>query len=54
MLMKEGGVCIYVRHDLSYSKIDLSNFYIDQHIEVSAILLSTELLVVILLLLKIN
>jgi exonuclease III len=38
--MKKGGVCIYVYPDLSYSKIDLSNFSIDQHIEASTILLS--------------
>jgi hypothetical protein len=38
--MKKGGVCIYVYRDLSYSKIDLSNFSIDQRIEASAILLS--------------
>jgi hypothetical protein len=38
--MRKGGVCIYVYQDLSYSKIDLSNLSIDQHIEVSAISLS--------------
>jgi hypothetical protein len=38
--VKKGGVCIYVYHDFSYSKIDLSNFSIDQHIEASAISLS--------------
>jgi hypothetical protein len=38
--LKKCGVCIYVQCDLSYSKIDLSNFSMDQHIEVSAILLS--------------
>jgi hypothetical protein len=38
--MEKGGVCIYVYCGLSYSKIDLSNFSVDQHIEVSAILLS--------------
>jgi hypothetical protein len=38
--MKKGCVCIYVYHDLSNSKIDLSNFSIDQHIEASAISLS--------------
>jgi hypothetical protein len=38
--IKKGGVYIYVRCDLSYSKIDLSNFSMDQHTEVSAILLS--------------
>jgi hypothetical protein len=38
--VEKGGVCIYVHCGLSYSKIDLSNFSVDQHIEVSAILLS--------------
>jgi hypothetical protein len=38
--MKEGSVCIYVHCDLSYSKTDFSNFSMDQHIEMSAILLS--------------
>jgi exonuclease III len=38
--MKQGGVCIYVYQDLSYSKIDVSNFSLDQHIEVSASLSS--------------
>jgi hypothetical protein len=37
--MEKGGVCIYVHCCLSYSKIHLSNFSIDQHIKVSAILL---------------
>jgi hypothetical protein len=38
-MVVEGGVCIYVHCDLSYFKIDLSNFSMDQHIEVSVILL---------------
>jgi hypothetical protein len=41
--MKQGGVCIYVYQDLSYSKIDMSNFSLDQHIEVSASLSSNYL-----------
>jgi hypothetical protein len=35
--MKMGDVCIYVHPDLSFSKIDLSSYSIDQHFEVSAI-----------------
>jgi hypothetical protein len=31
--MKNGRVCIYVYHDLCHSKIDLSSFSLDQHIE---------------------
>jgi exonuclease III len=37
--MKMGGVCIYVHRDLSFSKIDLSSYSIDQHFEASAIFL---------------
>jgi hypothetical protein len=37
--MKKGGVCVYVHRDLSFSRIDLSKFSIEQHFEASAILL---------------
>jgi exonuclease III len=38
--LNKGGVCIYVHRDLSFSKIDLSYFSTDQHLEACAILLS--------------
>jgi hypothetical protein len=37
--IKMGGVCIFVHQDVSFTKIDLGKFCIDQHMEACAILL---------------